>query len=79
MGYIRRVYQAQRQQIIFAILEGSVPTMAEGRNCIMRTLPGQTVAIGWIIANDELLKSVSLNDIPAFVKQAVEAAPSALE
>ena len=37
----------------------------------MRVLPNQTIAIGWIIANDELLKSVALNDIPAFVTKAV--------
>ncbi len=80
VAYARRIYQAQRQQIIFAILENSVATMAEGRNCIARILPQQTLAIGWIIVNDELLKSVSLGDIPAFVKQAVEpASPQAPE
>lgn len=72
VSYIRHVYQSQKQQIIFAILENSVSTMAEARNCIMDSLPGQTLAIGWIIANNELLKSVSLNDIPSFIKKAVE-------
>ena len=71
VGYARKTYRAERQQLIFAILENGVTTMAAARNCLMRVLPNQTLAIGWIIANDELLKSVSLNDIPAFVKQAV--------
>ena len=69
--YVRRVYQADRQQIVFAILEDGVGTMAEARNCIMRVLPERLLSIGWIIANDELLKSVSLGDIPAFIRQAV--------
>ncbi len=72
VAYARRTYQAERQQIIFAILENGVATMAEARHCMMRVLPGRTLSIGWIIANDELLKSVSLNDIPAFVKRAVD-------
>ena len=69
--YVRRVYQADRQQIVFAILDDGVATMAEARNCIMRIMPERLLSIGWIIANDELLKSVSLGDIPAFIRQAV--------
>lgn len=72
VDYISGIYQVQKQQVIFAILEDSVGTMAEARNCIMNTLPGRTLAIGWIIANDELLKSVALNDIPPYIKKAVE-------
>ena len=69
--YTRRIYQAEQQQLIFAILSGGVGTMAEARNCIMRVLPDRVLSIGWIIANDELLKSVALGDIPAFVQEAV--------
>ena len=69
--YTRRIYEAQQQQLIFAILSGGVGTMAEARNCIMRVLPDRVLSIGWIIANDELLKSVALGDIPAFVQEAV--------
>ena len=72
VDYVRRVYGAERQQIVFAILEGGVATMAEARNCIRAILPGRELTIGWIVANDELLKSVSLNDIPAYVKEAVD-------
>ena len=73
MAYVRRVYQADRQQIVFAILSNGVATMAEARNCIMQVLPDRLLSIGWIIANDELLKSVSIGDIPAFIRQAVAA------
>lgn len=72
VDYVRRVYRVERQQIVFAILEGGVPTLAEARNCIRAILPGRELTIGWIVANDELLKSVALNDIPAYVKQALE-------
>ncbi len=69
--YTRRIYQAERQQLIFAILSGGVATMAEARNCVMQMLPDRVLSIGWIIASDELLKSVALGDIPAFVQEAV--------
>ena len=72
VDYVRRIYRAERQQIVFAILEGGVSTMAQARNCIRTVLPGRELTIGWIVANDELLKSVSLNDIPAYVKEAVD-------
>ena len=71
VAYARQIYHVDQQQLIFAILEHGVATMAKARNCLMRVLPNQTIAIGWIIANDELLKSVALNDIPAFVTKAV--------
>ena len=71
VSYALHVYQADAQQLIFAILEEGVATMAEARNCMMRAMPERTLAIGWIIANDELLKSVSLGDIPAYVQKAV--------
>ena len=70
--YVQKIYGQPKQQIIFAVLESSVPTMARARNCIASTLPNRTIAIGWLIANNELLKSVSLNDIPPFIKQAVQ-------
>lgn len=70
--YAQRIYSNPKQQIIFAILEGSVPTMAEARNCIMSIMPQRTLAIGWLVASNELLKSISLNDIPPYIKKAVE-------
>lgn len=76
VAYARRVYHADKQQLIFAILEGGVATMAEARACMMRVMPNRTLSIGWIIANNELLKSVAIGDIPAYVKQAVAEPPA---
>ncbi|MGI9345447.1 MAG: hypothetical protein ACR2PW_04195 [Gammaproteobacteria bacterium] len=70
--YVLKVYNGERQQIIFTLLEGSVGTMAEARNCIMKLLPNQRVAIGWIIADREVLKSVSLNDIPPYIEKVIK-------
>ena len=75
VGYARRIYQAERQQIIFAVLEGGVGTLAEARGCLLRILPGREIAIGWIIATDELLKSVALGDIPPFISTALGDTP----
>lgn len=66
--YATKTYRRQRQQIIFTILEGSVAMMAEARLCLMKLMPRQRISIGWIIANNELLKSVSLDDIPPYIR-----------
>lgn len=71
IGYARKVYQPRRQQIVFTLLEGGVATMAEARNCLIKALPGRRLSIGWIMANNELLKSVSLDDIPAHIEKAL--------
>ena len=70
--YARKIYQSQKQQLIFSILEGSVATMAEARTCLLKIMPYRALHIGWIIANNELLKSVSLDDIPAHIKNVIE-------
>lgn len=70
--YAKKIYQSKKQQLIFSILEGSVSTMAEARNCMLKIMPRRALHIGWIIANNELLKSVSLDDIPAYIKNVVE-------
>ncbi len=72
VAYTRRVYQADRKQIVFAILEGSVSTMSEARNCIRALMPNRLLNIGWIIASNELLKSVNLNDIPPYIQNFIE-------
>ena len=76
VNYARKVYRLERQQIIFAVLEQGVPTMAASRNCLMRLWPERSIAIGWIIADDELLKLVSLNDIPSYIRKAVATPPA---
>ncbi len=70
--YAGKIYNAKRQQLIFALLEGSVTTMAEARNCMLEIMPNRLLHIGWIIANNELLKSVSLDDIPAYIEKVIK-------
>ena len=73
--YARRVYENERDQLVFFILEGGVPTMAAARECLRRLWPDQVLTIGWVIADNELLKSVALNDIPGYIRDYTEARP----
>ncbi len=70
--YARKVYNAKRRQLIFTLLENSTTTMAEARNCMLRIMPGKQLTIGWIMANEELLKSVTLDDIPAYIDKVIQ-------
>ncbi len=72
IDYARKIYNVEKQQLIFALLEGSVQTMAKARNCMLRIMPKKLLNIGWIIADRELLKSVSLEDIPPYIDKAIE-------
>jgi len=67
--YAQRIYGGDRRQLIFAILEGGVATMAEARNCLRALMPNRQITIGWIIADNELLKSVSIGDIPPHIQE----------
>lgn len=71
--YARKIYSRPKQQLIFTILEGSVKTMAIARDCMRQTMPNiqNNLTIGWIIADHELLKSVSLDDIPPHIKRTI--------
>lgn len=71
VDYARKIYNSKRQQLIFTLLEGSVATMAEARNCMLKIMPNKLLTIGWIMANEEFLKSVSLNDIPAYIDKVI--------
>ena len=73
--YARRVYENDGDQLVFFMLEGSVSTMAIARECLRRMWPGQTLTIGWVIADNELLKSVTLGDIPGYIRDYAEARP----
>ena len=69
--------QGIRRQIIFAITAGSVTTTAIARNCLRGHFPGRIISIGWIIANRDLLSSVSLQELPARIKRSMDVqAPS---
>ena len=70
--YALKTYNTARNQLIFALLEGSVATMAEARNCTIQVLPGRVLSIGWIVADSEVLKSVSLNDIPPYIEKVIK-------
>ena len=73
--YAREKYVSARQQLIFTILEGSVATMAEARECLRRIMPGREISIGWMVANNEFLKAVKLEDIPAYMDRVLEDKP----
>ena len=74
-AYAQRVYESNRDQLVFFILEGGVPTMAAARECLRRMWPQRVLTIGWVIADNELLKSVTLNDIPDYIRDYAEGRP----
>ena len=87
LRYVERIYNSGsfdgisddgiRRQIIFAITAGSVTTTAIARNCLRGHFPGRIISIGWIIANRDLLSSVSLQELPARIKRSMDVqAPS---
>ena len=62
--YAHKLYDSRIQQMIFAIVEQGVHTMAIARNCLLSEFQSLPVSIGWIIANKDLLKAVDLQEIP---------------
>ena len=66
--YAERIYANPGDQLLFLILEGSVPTMAVARNCLKSMWPTRELQISWIPADNEFLKSVLLDDIPAYIQ-----------
>ena len=72
--YADRVYNQLGQQFLFFVLEGSIPLMAAARNCLAEIWPGREIKIGWVIADNEFLKSVMLDDIPEYIRDYSESA-----
>ena len=70
--YAERIYANPQHQLVFFILEGSIGAMAEARECLRGLWPQRAITIGWVIADNELLKSVSLDDIPAYIRDYAE-------
>jgi hypothetical protein len=70
--YVKNIYQSQKKQLIFAIVESGTLSMRLGRDCMRKILPNKYLSIAWIIANQELLKSVSINQFPAYIKKAIQ-------
>ena len=73
--YAENVYNSRRQQLVFVLIEGSVSTMSEARNCLRTMMPQRLLNIGWIMADHEFLKSVTLDDIPSHIKEYAELPP----
>ena len=73
--YAQRIYSDENEQLVFFVLEGSVPTMAEARDCLRLMWPDTEVHIGWVIADNELMKSVMLDDIPDYIREHAEMRP----
>ena len=70
--YAERIYNRANEQLVFFILEGGVATMAEARDCLRIMWPDTEVHIGWVIADNELMKSVMLDDIPQYIRDHAE-------
>ena len=75
VDYARRIYEGKQDQLVFVLLQGSIGAMFEARECLRGMWPDQVLTIGWVIADDELLKSISLDDIPAYIREYAEQTP----
>ena len=73
LQYAEKLYFGpQIKQMIFAIVEQAVGTMAIARNCLFTHFSNRAISIGWIIANQNLLNAIKLQEIPAEIKRAVK-------
>ena len=72
VDYASRIYGQEQDQIVFFLLERSIGAMFEARECLRNLWPDRTLTIGWVVADNELLKSVSLEDIPSYIRGYVE-------
>ena len=71
--YVSSIYDnPSKQQIIFAITDGSVSTMAIARNCMRKKYANRHISIGWIIANSDLLSTVRLDELPDRIKRTIK-------
>lgn len=72
INYAKKIYGNKKKQIVFALVEGSVHTMRLGRDCMRQIFPKKALLIAWIIANEELLKSVAIDQLPAYIKAVIK-------
>jgi uncharacterized SAM-binding protein YcdF (DUF218 family) len=72
VNYARYIYANKQKQIVFAIVEKGTHTMKLARDCMREIFPNKAISIAWIIANDELLKSVNINQLPGYIKTAIQ-------
>ncbi len=70
--YVEKIYNNKnRKQLIFAITDKSVETMAIARECLRVHYLNRSINIGWIIANKDLLSTVRLQDLPKHIKRSI--------
>ena len=69
--YAKSKYTDSKKQLIFAIVNQGVATMRVARDCLMSIYPNQSISIGWIAANNALIKAVGLEQIPPFIEKAI--------
>lgn len=67
--YATSVYEGDQKQIIFAILDNGVETMRIARDCLQSIYPKKKVSIGWMIIDDQTMKSIKINDIPYYLEE----------
>lgn len=75
LAYARTHYLNTGDKFIFAIFEGGVKSFLEARSCLVEKFPGQTIRIGFIIADREFLKAISDNEIPAYIDRVLTRRP----
>ena len=75
VDYARRIYTGEKDQIVFFLLEGSIKSMFEARECLRDMWPDRALTIGWVVADNEFMKSVTLEDIPAYIRGYAEQGP----
>lgn len=73
LQYAEKIYDNNdKQQLIFAITEKGVTTMAIARECLRTHYPKRRISIGWIIANKDLLSTVRLQNLPSYIKKTIK-------
>lgn len=72
VNYAHNIYDEKGEQIVFFLLEGSIAAMFEARECLRDLWPQRRLTIGWVVADNELLKSVTLDDIPSYIREHAE-------
>ena len=71
VNYVEQVYRNDEEQLVFVLLEGSIGTMLEARECL-RSLPlwvDEELKIGRVIADEEFQKSVLSRRNPAYIRE----------
>jgi len=72
ISYAKSIYK-NKNKLVFAIFENGISQFLEARNCLVKLLPEKPIIqIAWIIVDNELLKSISINQFPAHIKKNIQ-------